>query len=676
MVLGLVWRLILTTQIANLNETTAAGLVGDEHKVDSSAKQALLTWVQQRTRPLGVEVDNFGKDWKSGMAFLALLASEDPEIFNFGALDPSRSEDNLRLAFDVAQKEFGIAPLLDVEDLAPAKPDERSVMTYVSAIAHRLQVAAREKNVSQREQELEKAAREKELLLKQNSAQELQRAQQMKEEADRQMREAERLAQESKRMQGEETQRLAALQKRLAEQEAALAAQANALKAQQESHLRAQQEAEQQRQQMERDRVAAEERMRATLEAEQRRLAEEAERRRQADDAERKRLLDEAERRRAADEAERRRLAEQQLAAEQARVAAEQQHAAEQARLAAEQQRVAAEQQRLADAQRQQQNSAQAEMVERAFGDAANTMDHFLVQERQKLTDPNLNLQTAGQMVNLGFPYGDNLLGRVRGAAQQAMAVGLQQNRFTQQSLPGLEERWNQQKSDTQARLQQLQQRALAPAPVLPSVPFSASFQPFQIVKKKEVALLLDITASMNAPIARNDATPRLKVVKDAVKLLVAQMPHLDTASKNGLHTITFAGGVAQDIAELTVQNFEAKWSKINWEGNTRIMPAWKLMHNAFAAKFGRLPEPQQPALLALLVTDGDSLDIQEFERTLASDQNSYVVVALVGWGEEHDLALRSFNAIARTNPRLKVIPLQGAHEAALIAGTLTSMAK
>jgi hypothetical protein len=30
------------------------------------------------------------------------------------------------------------------------------------------------------------------------------------------------------------------------------------------------------------------------------------------------------------------------------------------------------------------------------------------------------------------------------------------------------------------------------------------------------------------------------------------------------------------------------------------------------------------------------------------------VVVALVGWGEEHDDALRSFSAIAKTNPRLK----------------------
>jgi hypothetical protein len=36
MVLGLVWRLILTTQIASLNETAAVGLVGDEHKVRRS----------------------------------------------------------------------------------------------------------------------------------------------------------------------------------------------------------------------------------------------------------------------------------------------------------------------------------------------------------------------------------------------------------------------------------------------------------------------------------------------------------------------------------------------------------------------------------------------------------------------------------------------------------------
>jgi hypothetical protein len=240
MILGLVWKLILTTQIASLND--ASGIVGDEGRQESGARAALLTWCKGRTEPLGVKVDNFGKDWKNGMALLALLCSQKPDLINFQALDPTRNEDNLKLAFTVAKNEFGVAPLLDVADLNCDKPDERSVMTYVSAIAHRFEVAAREQSVAEREEQ----ARKKEQLLQQQSQEELERlraahvieldrARQMKEEADRKMEEAGRVQREASQRQLEEGARLEALQKRLQDQEAALLAQANALKAQQQN---------------------------------------------------------------------------------------------------------------------------------------------------------------------------------------------------------------------------------------------------------------------------------------------------------------------------------------------------------------------------------------------------------------------------------------------------------
>ncbi len=38
----------------------------------------------------------------------------------------------MQLAFDIASKEIGIPDLLDVEDVCDvAKPDERSLMTYI-----------------------------------------------------------------------------------------------------------------------------------------------------------------------------------------------------------------------------------------------------------------------------------------------------------------------------------------------------------------------------------------------------------------------------------------------------------------------------------------------------------------------------------------------------------------
>ncbi len=182
--------------------------------------------------------------------------------------------------------------------------------------------------------------------------------------------------------------------------------------------------------------------------------------------------------------------------------------------------------------------------------------------------------------------------------------------------------------------------------------------------------LLLDVTASMNAPMNQRNSQPRLTVVKETVKLLVNQM------GNTGLPTVTFAGGLSHNLGVVTPNSFDHVWKSINFEGNTRIMPGWSLVQSSFNDKYKAVAPENRPALLALVITDGDALDIAEFERTLKSDQNSYVVVALVGFGEEHDLALRNFSEIARTNERLKVIPMNAAADAPIMAGTLMQMVR
>ncbi len=46
---------------------------------------------------------------------------------------------NLALSFDIAEEHFGIPQLLDPRDLVEGKPDELSVMTYVSEFFHAFQ---------------------------------------------------------------------------------------------------------------------------------------------------------------------------------------------------------------------------------------------------------------------------------------------------------------------------------------------------------------------------------------------------------------------------------------------------------------------------------------------------------------------------------------------------------
>lgn len=126
LVLGLLWVLILRFTISDINEE---GL---------SAKEGLLLWCQRKTSGYeGVSVQNFSTSWTDGLAFCALLDRHRPDLLDFNELDPADHRGNMELAFQIASEEIGIPQLLDVEDICDiAKPDERSVMTYVAYWFH------------------------------------------------------------------------------------------------------------------------------------------------------------------------------------------------------------------------------------------------------------------------------------------------------------------------------------------------------------------------------------------------------------------------------------------------------------------------------------------------------------------------------------------------------------
>jgi Ca2+-binding EF-hand superfamily protein len=133
MILGFVWILILDHAIKNIT-------VGD-----LSAKEGLLRWCTMNTRGYDhIPADgltNFSKDWKDGMAFCALINKFRPDLLDYGQLDHSNPAANLETAFTVAESQLGIPRLLEVEDLLQPKPDEKSVMTYVSEMYHRFATA-------------------------------------------------------------------------------------------------------------------------------------------------------------------------------------------------------------------------------------------------------------------------------------------------------------------------------------------------------------------------------------------------------------------------------------------------------------------------------------------------------------------------------------------------------
>jgi len=105
----------------------------------SSVKEVVLLWVQQRVNTYpGVNVINFSSSWNDGLAFCALIHYFYPESFNFDALNAKNRKYNFSLAFETAEKEAEICPLLEADDMVKYEdPDWKCVFTYVQSFYRR-----------------------------------------------------------------------------------------------------------------------------------------------------------------------------------------------------------------------------------------------------------------------------------------------------------------------------------------------------------------------------------------------------------------------------------------------------------------------------------------------------------------------------------------------------------
>lgn len=63
----------------------------------------------------GVEVQDFGKSWRSGLAFLALIKSINPALVDLRDSLSRDPRENIQLAFTVAYRSLDVPPLLEPE---------------------------------------------------------------------------------------------------------------------------------------------------------------------------------------------------------------------------------------------------------------------------------------------------------------------------------------------------------------------------------------------------------------------------------------------------------------------------------------------------------------------------------------------------------------------------------
>ncbi|GCB70374.1 hypothetical protein scyTo_0001262, partial [Scyliorhinus torazame] len=155
-VLGLIWTIILYFQIEELtsNLTLLSSLSSSTSSVDSlansetgsppskrkvvtkfkgSAKKALLKWVHYTVgKRIGIEVNDFGQSWRTGLTFHFVIHAIRPDLTDLEKVKSRSNRENLESAFAIAENQLGIPRILDPEDVDVDKPDEKSIMTYVA----------------------------------------------------------------------------------------------------------------------------------------------------------------------------------------------------------------------------------------------------------------------------------------------------------------------------------------------------------------------------------------------------------------------------------------------------------------------------------------------------------------------------------------------------------------
>ena len=100
-----------------------------------NAQKALLTWCLANLEGYSsVRVKDFSTSWRDGKAFIAILNRHRPDQISFADCHQRSSRDNLKVAFNFAELELGVANILDVEDVDVDTPDEKSIITYLSLL--------------------------------------------------------------------------------------------------------------------------------------------------------------------------------------------------------------------------------------------------------------------------------------------------------------------------------------------------------------------------------------------------------------------------------------------------------------------------------------------------------------------------------------------------------------
>ncbi|XP_051919574.1 F-actin-monooxygenase mical2b isoform X9 [Hippocampus zosterae] len=104
---------------------------------DSEIRPArLLTWCQKQTEGYkNVTITDLTFSWSSGLALCALIHRVKPHLIDFESLNEENQDDNLQLAFDIVEREFGIRPFASVKEPSGSLELEKTkIINYLSKL--------------------------------------------------------------------------------------------------------------------------------------------------------------------------------------------------------------------------------------------------------------------------------------------------------------------------------------------------------------------------------------------------------------------------------------------------------------------------------------------------------------------------------------------------------------
>lgn len=199
-----------------------------------------------------------------------------------------------------------------------------------------------------------------------------------------------------------------------------------------------------------------------------------------------------------------------------------------------------------------------------------------------------------------------------------------------------------------------------------------------------EPAFLIDTSGSMSYPTTANGSVERRELLGEAIPLIVAGLESYDAQAaaesaaagdeEGGVMTVTFASD-ATVVGDLNSGNVRKQFASIRWGGGTNIVPGFQLVLSNYMDEFGDEDPTSRPALLCMIITDGEAADEAEFEQLLEKSKGgTYVAVAVVGYGPDHDKALGQYQRIAAANPHVRALSFADETDPNSLAQALLAM--